>query len=121
MNKLNWPTAFVITAIIFAGAFIYNKPTTAAFGSDGTIVATGNWVWPFCFLKETKLRFYLPLRTNRLIKLTFICGADHRSVQIFYLPNDGQRLNLRQNLRALRIIDAKLGHFIKTEMNFGPV
>tara|TARA_B100001057_G_scaffold245848_1_gene246208 strand:+ start:248 stop:352 length:105 start_codon:yes stop_codon:yes gene_type:complete len=32
MNKLNWPTAFIITAIIFAGAFIYNKPIDASEG-----------------------------------------------------------------------------------------
>ena len=42
MNKLNWPTAFVIVAIIFAGAFVYNKPTGAAFGSDGMISASSN-------------------------------------------------------------------------------
>ena len=32
MNKLNWPTAFVIVAIIFAGAFVYSKPIEAALG-----------------------------------------------------------------------------------------
>jgi hypothetical protein len=55
MNKLNWPTAFVITAIIFAGAFIYNKPTTAAFGSDGMIATSANGynLWQ---LKDGKLR-----------------------------------------------------------------
>ena len=42
MNTLNWPTAFVIVAIIFAGAFVYNKPTTAAFGSDGMISASSD-------------------------------------------------------------------------------
>ena len=41
MNKLNWPAGFVIVAIIFAGAFIYNKPNGAAFGSNGTIKAAG--------------------------------------------------------------------------------
>ena len=48
MNKLNWPTAFVIVAIIFAGAFVYNKPIGAALGaSDGMIVKAGwqNAVW----------------------------------------------------------------------------
>ena len=36
MNTLNWPTAFVIVSIIFAGAFIYNKPTGATFGLKET-------------------------------------------------------------------------------------
>ena len=41
MNKLNWPTAFVIVAIIFAGAFVYNKPIGAALDArDGMIAAT---------------------------------------------------------------------------------
>jgi hypothetical protein len=40
MNNLNCPTAFVITAIIFAGAFIDNKPTTAAFESDGMVATS---------------------------------------------------------------------------------
>lgn len=55
MNKLNWPTAFVITAIIFAGAFIYNKPTDAAFGSDEMIVKGHlHHVWHF---KGGKIRY----------------------------------------------------------------
>ena len=42
MNKLNWPTAFVIAAIIFAGAFVHNKPIGAAFRSDGMISASSD-------------------------------------------------------------------------------
>ena len=42
MNKLNWPTAFVIAAIIFAGAFIYNTPTGAGLGSDGGMILKGH-------------------------------------------------------------------------------
>ncbi len=34
MNKLNWPTAFVIVVIIFAGAFVYNTPIDARKNSD---------------------------------------------------------------------------------------
>ena len=34
MNKLNWPTAFVIVAIIFAGAFVYNEPFDAEKNPD---------------------------------------------------------------------------------------
>ena len=29
MNKLNWPKAFVIVAIIFASAFVYKTPIGA--------------------------------------------------------------------------------------------
>ena len=29
---MNWPTAFVIAVAICAGAFLYNKPSDAAFG-----------------------------------------------------------------------------------------
>ena len=47
MNKLNWPTAFVIVAIIFAGAFVYNIPT-GAIGSNssqnGMIVLDPNYM-----------------------------------------------------------------------------
>ena len=44
MNKLNWPAAFVIVAIIFAGAFVYNKPTDAGLGSDaGMTKAVGQF------------------------------------------------------------------------------
>jgi len=32
MNKLNWPTTFVIVAIIFAVAFVYSKLIGAALG-----------------------------------------------------------------------------------------
>ena len=57
MNKLNWPTAFVIVvAIIFAGAVVYNKPIGAALGArDGMIANTGykNAVWQ---LKAGKVR-----------------------------------------------------------------
>ena len=42
MNKLNWPTAFVIVAIIFAGAFVYNKPTDAGLGSDAGMILKGH-------------------------------------------------------------------------------
>ena len=32
---INWPTAFVIAVAICAGAFLYNKPSDAAFiGAD---------------------------------------------------------------------------------------
>ena len=37
---MNWPTAFVIAVQICAGAFLYNKPSHAAFGnSQGVAVA----------------------------------------------------------------------------------
>ena len=31
---MNWPTAFVIAVAICAGAFLYNKPSDAAFGGS---------------------------------------------------------------------------------------
>ena len=31
---INWPTAFVIAVAICAGAFLYNKPSDAAFGGS---------------------------------------------------------------------------------------
>jgi len=54
INKLNWPTAFVITAIIFAGAFVNHKPIGAAFGSDGMISASSDS--GFYQLKGNKIR-----------------------------------------------------------------
>jgi hypothetical protein len=47
MNKLNWPTALVITAIIFVGAFVYNKPIDAGASSAGVIEGTskGGTMW----------------------------------------------------------------------------
>ena len=54
MTKLNWPTAFVIVALIFAGAFVYNKPTGAAFVSNETI-ASGDGD-SFFHLKDGKVR-----------------------------------------------------------------
>ncbi len=49
MNKLNWPTAFVIVAIIFAGAFIYNKPIDARKNSDS---------WKLAQLKQIPVVFH---------------------------------------------------------------
>ena len=42
MNKLNWPTAFVIVALIFAGAFVYNKPTGAVLGGSAGMISGGH-------------------------------------------------------------------------------
>ena len=56
MSKLNWPTAFVIVAIIFAGAFVYNKPIDAAASTGGGMIAASgykNAVWQ---LKAGKVR-----------------------------------------------------------------
>jgi hypothetical protein len=54
MNKLNWPTAFVIVSVIFSGAFIYNKSIDSAFESDGDMIsAVGNMVWQ---LRDGKIR-----------------------------------------------------------------
>ena len=33
-TMMNWPTAFVIAVAICAGAFLYNKPSDAAFGGS---------------------------------------------------------------------------------------
>ena len=39
---MNWPTAFVIAVAICAGAFLYNKPSDAAFGgSDRYSIVVG--------------------------------------------------------------------------------
>ena len=54
MNNLNWPTALVIIAVIFAGAFVYNKPTDAGFDSDGMVATNSHGVWQ---LKGSKVRF----------------------------------------------------------------
>ncbi|MBH67281.1 MAG: hypothetical protein CMM58_02900 [Rhodospirillaceae bacterium] len=56
MNTLNWPTAFVIVAIIFAGAFVYNKQTVASkHTSDQMIVALGDkQIWQ---LKNGQIRW----------------------------------------------------------------
>ena len=58
MNKLNWPTAFVITAVIFAGAFVYNKPIGAAFGSSEMIVTVDPVTYEHQYLqmKDGKVR-----------------------------------------------------------------
>jgi hypothetical protein len=32
---INWPTAFVIAVAMICGAFLFNKPSDAAFGGDG--------------------------------------------------------------------------------------
>ena len=63
INTLNSPIALVIVAFIFAGAFVYNKPTDAAFGSDDGVIATtdaansmcarGSLIW---HLKDGKVR-----------------------------------------------------------------
>ena len=43
---MNWPTAFVIAVTICAGAFLYNKPSDAAFGgSDIGYVTVGDREW----------------------------------------------------------------------------
>ena len=43
---INWPTAFVIAVAICAGAFLYNKPSDAAFGgSDRGIIALNSSTW----------------------------------------------------------------------------
>jgi hypothetical protein len=46
----------LIISIIFAGAFIYNKPTDATFASDGMIATSGkgDGVWQ---RKGSKVRF----------------------------------------------------------------
>ena len=43
---INWPTAFVIAVAICAGAFLYNKPSDAAFGGDRYSIALrgGDWI-----------------------------------------------------------------------------
>ena len=43
---MNWPTAFVIAVAICAGAFLYNKPSDAAFGGSErySIAPKGPWV-----------------------------------------------------------------------------
>ena len=43
-TMMNWPTAFVIAVAICAGAFLYNKPSDAAFGgSDRYLVAVDRY------------------------------------------------------------------------------
>ena len=60
---MNWPTAFVIAVAICAGAFLYNKPSDAAFGGSDRYSfplnsARSAWVQfegnkqRFCYQKE---------------------------------------------------------------------
>ena len=37
---INWPTAFVIAVAMICGAVLINKPSVAAFGGDGGMIAT---------------------------------------------------------------------------------
>ena len=44
---INWPTAFVIAVAICASAFLYNKPSDAAFGGSdhySMLLDKTNWV-----------------------------------------------------------------------------
>lgn len=36
---INWPTAFVIAVAMICGAVLINKPSDAAFGGDGGMIA----------------------------------------------------------------------------------
>ena len=42
---INWPTAFVIAVAICAGAFLYNKPSDAAFGGSDhySLLVDSDW------------------------------------------------------------------------------
>ncbi len=42
---MNWPTAFVIAVAICAGAFLYNKPSDAAFGGSDRYAVTIGSTW----------------------------------------------------------------------------
>ena len=53
---INWPTAFVIAVAMICGAVVINKPSDAAFGGDGEMIAAsdgGNRVWQ---LKDGEVR-----------------------------------------------------------------
>ena len=43
---INWPTTFVIAVAICAGAFLYNKPSDAAFGGSDrySVVICSKWI-----------------------------------------------------------------------------
>ena len=56
MNNLNWPTAFVIVAVIFAGAFVYNKPTGAVLGGSAGMIPGGHQGQSFFQTIDGKVR-----------------------------------------------------------------
>ena len=45
MNKLNWPTAFIVSVIIVSAVFVYTKSITSTISSDDVIVPSGEQVW----------------------------------------------------------------------------
>jgi hypothetical protein len=52
---INWPTAFVIAVAMICGAVLINKPSDAAFGGDGGMIAASGTaaVWQ---LKDGEVR-----------------------------------------------------------------
>jgi hypothetical protein len=55
---MNWPTAFVISTIIIAGAFLYSERTDAGImGGERMIAAIGNGLWQ---LDGTRIRVCMP-------------------------------------------------------------
>jgi hypothetical protein len=74
---INWPTAFVIAVAMICGAVLINKPSDAAFGGDGGMIATsgapdGQTVW---HLKDGAVR--------RCYNDTVSAFAHNRSNRIF--------------------------------------
>ena len=57
---INWPTAFVIAVAICAGAFLYNKPSDAAFGGSDrySIILSETWWAQFDGNKQRICNFY---------------------------------------------------------------
>ena len=86
MNKLNWPTAFIITAIIFAGAFIYNKPTDAGLGSSEMIMQIPNDVntHKYFQLKGDKIR----LCEIRIYDQNSLVGLKDETILTAFPPKD---------------------------------
>ena len=68
---INWPTAFVIAVAMICGAVVINKPSDAAFGGDGEMIAAsggGNRVWQ---LKDGAVRYCESIRSYVPSSYTF--------------------------------------------------
>ena len=56
MNKLNWPTAFVVIVIVLGGVLLYNKPITASntINDEMIIALSDKQIWQ---LKKGQVRW----------------------------------------------------------------
>ena len=55
MNKINWPKAFVIVAIIFASAFVYKTPIGAPVAACDGIITNS---FPSAYMEGNVFSFF---------------------------------------------------------------